>query len=96
MASKSYSESLITYKVCTRDDFNRYNIHDARSWPFYPIMMPLNKDGNGPEMDNKNVTEIKFEVWDMFCNTHGSHSNMPDAINHSTLLNEKLMDMLND
>lgn len=30
----------------------------------YIIPMPINKDGEGPEMDENKVVKILYEVWD--------------------------------
>ena len=32
--------------------------------PFYAVKMPLNADGEGPEMDPNKVFAITWEVWD--------------------------------
>lgn len=68
--------------VCAK----RYNPADMGTWPFYPIAMPLNKEGQGPApMDE--IAVLTWEVWDIFFNVVGSHNCLPDAINQAQQLN---------
>lgn len=66
-----------------------YNPLDVRTWPFYPIVMPL-RDGMGPATDAE-CDKITWEVWDRFCGTHGSYDYLPDAINEALRLNKELL-----
>lgn len=66
-----------------------YNPSDCRTWPYYPIVMPL-KDGNGPASDAECDT-ITWEVWDRFCNSVGSFDHLPDAINDALRRNKELL-----
>lgn len=59
----------------------------VRSWYYYPIMMPVDSNGNGP-CDVKDAIEITFEVWDRLLNTHGTFNNLPDAIDYAMTLND--------
>lgn len=65
-----------------------YNFKNCRTWPYYPIVMPL-LEGQGPASD-KECDEITWEVWDRFCISMNSFSNLPDAIDYAIMLNEDL------
>lgn len=67
----------------------QYNPLDVRTWPYFPIVMPL-KETKGPA-DVKECDEITWEVWDRFCDSVASYVYLPDAINHALRLNKKLM-----
>lgn len=69
-----------------------YNPIDVRSWPFYPIVMPL-LDGQGPASDLE-CDEITWEVWDQFYNSYSSFEYLPDAINDALLRNKQLFEVL--
>ena len=60
---------------------------DIRNWFYFPIEMPLTAAGKGPAKLGKNAVQMTYEVWDKLLNTHGSHDNLPDAINHAMRLN---------
>lgn len=66
-----------------------YDPLNCRSWPFYPIIMPL-KEGNGPATDAE-CDEITFEVWDHFCTSYGSYKFLSDAINEAMKLTKELL-----
>ena len=66
-----------------------YEPLSVRTWPFYPIVMPL-KEGQGPATDQE-CDEITYEVWDHFCASHGSHKYLPDAINQAMALTKELL-----
>ena len=51
-------------------------------------MMPLNKDGRGPEMNPANIVSTKFEVWDATCKTVASFDTKDEANEVSDLLNK--------
>ena len=68
-----------------------YDPLNVRTWPYYPIIMPL-KEGNGPATDAE-CDEITFEVWDHFCNSFGRFEYLPDAINEAMKLTEDLLSM---
>lgn len=67
-----------------------YDPLNVRTWPFYPIIMPL-KEGQGPATYQE-CDEITFEVWDHFAGSHGSHEYFPDAINQAMKLTKELLD----
>jgi len=67
-----------------------YNPHDVRTWPYYPVIMPL-KDGRGPASDAE-CDKITWEVWDRFCNSVGTFDYLPDAINDARKRNEELVE----
>lgn len=56
---------------------------DVRTWPYYPIEMPVTKDGQGPaSVEKGEAHEITYEVWSRdFVETLGPFDNLPDAIN---------------
>lgn len=54
---------------------------NCRAWDFYPIEMPLTKDGNGPATVGVDADKVTYEVWDYDYTSHGSFDNLPDAIN---------------
>lgn len=62
---------------------------NVREWMFFPIMMPLNADGDGPATIGEDATQITFEVWDQALETHASFDNLPDAINEAMRLNRE-------
>lgn len=61
----------------------------TREQYFYPIIMPLDKDGNGPAAYS-DIEEIKYEVWDQTCTEHGRFEYMADAIDHANDMNYQL------
>jgi len=63
---------------------------DVRKWFYYPIQMPVNKDGQGPAPIGIDAVKIEYEVWDVLYNTHASFDNLPDAINEAIRLNAVL------
>jgi hypothetical protein len=67
-----------------------YNPLDTRTWPYYPIIMPL-KDGQGPASDEE-CDRITWEVWDRFYNSVGSFDYLPDAINDAMRRNKELLE----
>lgn len=54
--------------------------NDVRRWDFYPIVMPLTKDGNGPASVGE-IDRLTWEVWDRCHQSHASYDNLSDAIN---------------
>lgn len=44
------------------------------------IPMPLNKDGEGPEMDPNKVVETVWELWDDDCQTLSVHPTEVEAL----------------
>ena len=68
-----------------------YDPLNIRTWPFYPIEMPLTGDGKGPATVGIDAAEITYEVWDAFCNSYGSHKYLPDAINQAMALTKELL-----
>jgi len=69
--------------------FYRYDPFDVRTWPYYPIEIPL-KEGQGPAT-HAECDEITYAVWDHFCNSHGSYKCLPDAINEAMRLTHELI-----
>lgn len=61
-----------------------YDPMDIRTWPYYPVVMPL-KEGKGP-VSEAECDQITFEVWDLLYNSHGSFGYLPDAINEAMRL----------
>lgn len=59
------------------------NMYDVRTWPFYPIEIPLTSEGMGPATIGKDADKIVYEVWDRFHMTISVHDNLPDAINRA-------------
>ena len=45
---------------------------------FYVTEMPINKYGDGPEMDEKMVKQVLWEIWDtdcaLVCTLHNQHT----------------------
>jgi len=56
---------------------------------YYPIEMPVTKDGQGPATVGVDAEQITYEVWDQLLASHGSHNNLPDAINQANALNDR-------
>lgn len=71
---------------------DRYDPLNCRTWFFYPIYMPLDKNGNGPETRPGRVRKETWEVWDFSCKTYGSYECLPDAINLALELNKMLLE----
>lgn len=67
-----------------------YDALNCRTWPFYVIEMPLTAEGQGPA-SIKEADSVTYEVWDHFCNSHGSHKYLPDAINQALQLTLELL-----
>lgn len=59
---------------------------NMRLWQYYPIEMPVNKDGDGP-VEVREADNILYEVWDAYQNSHSTHRNLADAINAAIDLN---------
>lgn len=55
---------------------------------YYPIVMPLNAEGQGPASDAE-CTKITFEVWDQELTSHHSFDNLPDAVDKAESMNEE-------
>ena len=66
-----------------------YDPLDVKTWPYYPIIMPL-KEGNGPTTGAE-CDSITFEVWDHFCDSYGSFEHLPTAINEAMRLTKELL-----
>ena len=69
-----------------------YSPKDVRTWFYFPIYMPLDKNGNGPETRPERVRKETWEVWDACCETYSSFDNLYDAINLAMKLNQKLLE----
>ena len=57
---------------------------------YYPIEMPLTKDGRGPATIGKDAAKMTYQVWDQFCDSHGDFEFLSDAIRHAQKLNAAL------
>jgi hypothetical protein len=68
--------------------YRHYNPLDTRTWPYYPIVMPL-KDGLGPA-NAAECDKITWEVWDRFYNSVYSSEYLPHAINEAMRLNKEV------
>lgn len=57
-------------------------VGDVRSWPYYPIPIPVTKDNIGPAIIGEDAAKIVYEVWEA-CTmlTVSDHDNLFDAIN---------------
>ena len=52
-----------------------------RRWQYYPIEMPLTKDGQGPATLGDDAVSVSYEVWEAgTLRTVSSHDYLPDAI----------------
>ena len=69
-----------------------YKPGDVRTWFYFPIYMPLDKNGNGPETRPERVRKETWEVWDACLETYDSFDNLYDAINLAMKLNKKLVE----
>lgn len=69
-----------------------YDPLNVRTWPFFPIEMPITAEGEGPATIGDDASKITYEVWDHFCNSYGSHDYLPDAINQALTLTQELLD----
>ena len=54
---------------------------NVRQWAYYPIEMPVTKEGFGPAILGIDAERMTYEVWDKCYTTHASFDNLPDAIN---------------
>ena len=70
----------------------RHKPGDVRTWFYFPIYMPLDKDGNGPETRPDRVRKETWEVWDACCETYGSFDNLYDSMNLAMNLQQKLLE----
>lgn len=57
---------------------------------YFPILMPLTKDGNGPA-DIHEIDKITFQVWDRFCESYGEFDYLSDAIDKADELNAEYL-----
>ena len=62
---------------------------NSREWLYFPIVMPLTADGNGPARVGKDAAKLTWEVWDIFCETYGSFDYLLDAIDLAIRLNQE-------
>lgn len=62
---------------------------DCRTWFYYPIEMPITKEGFGPASYDE-CHSIMYEVWDRELNSVSSHRNLPDAINEAIRRNQEI------
>ena len=68
---------------------------NMRLWMYYPIMMPVTADGDGPATVGDDAARITFEVWDRSCTSYSSHEFLADALNEAIRRNvahDKLLD----
>lgn len=56
---------------------------NMRQWMYYPIMIPVTVDGDGPAIVGQDAARITFEVWDQACTSYSSHEFLADAINEA-------------
>lgn len=61
-------------------------------WFFFPIGMPLTKEGYGPA-ESDDFYEMTYEVWDRELSVYGSHKYLPNAIEEAIELNLKYCDV---
>lgn len=62
----------------------------CRNRYYYVIIMPINKDGQGP-CDNHEIDKIKWQVWDQALTSYGEYDFLPDAIDHAEELNALML-----
>lgn len=55
---------------------------------YFVVRMPLNRDGEGPEMDEDKVVEVIYEVWDDAFQHVSSYSTEEEASHHCNILNQ--------
>ena len=81
------SDVLVALEAIPATDARESLPTNCRKWDFYPIEMPLTKEGQGPAIPGKDeIASITYEVWDRLLNTHASFGNLPDAINEAMRL----------
>ena len=83
-------EARAAISVIQEDEFTVVP-SDIRRAFYYPIEMPVTADGHGPATVGVDAVKITYEVWDRLLNSHGSHDNLPDAINQAIALNSRAM-----
>lgn len=60
---------------------------DIRKWYYFPIVMPISKDGRGPASEESgDIWKIKWEVWNQDLESLSSHDFLPEAINRAMRL----------
>lgn len=64
---------------------------NVRTWPYFPIVMPLREDGTGPA-SYQECHRITWEVWDNYCGSHGVFDYLPDAINEAIRLTREMLE----
>lgn len=63
---------------------------NVRERMYYPIVMPLDADGNGPASEESGeIRKLTWEVWDQYCDTFGSFTCLADAIQEAERLNKQ-------
>lgn len=62
-------------------------LQDVYQRPLMVVSMPLNKDGQGPEMDKTKVVETKYQVWDSLHVTIAEFNTKDEAIDFTQQCN---------
>lgn len=70
---------------------SQFDWGNTRTWWFFPLEMPVTKEGKGPATVGEDATSILYEVWDQNLNTYDTFQYLPDAINKAMELNKKLL-----
>jgi len=82
------SEDFKHYKEYYKSQLNSEEfLKNSRNWFYFPIIMPVDKNNCGP-CNLEDISQIKFEVWDMLLSVYGSYDYLPDAIDKAIELNE--------
>lgn len=61
---------------------------NVRNWYYFPIEMPVDKDGCGPATLGVDAVRVTYEVWNALYETVARFDYLPDAINEAMRLNE--------
>lgn len=60
--------------------------NDIRKWFYYPIVIPVTCNGDGPAVVGEDAEHLTFDVWDQLCCSHGTYDNLLDAVNEAMRL----------
>lgn len=59
---------------------------DMSEWAYYPIEMPIDKDGNAPATIGEECIAMQYQVWDRAGIAYGTYYLLPDAVNKAMQL----------
>lgn len=62
---------------------------NSLDWFYYPMILPVTEDGDGPAIIGDDAAKLVYEVWDQELTSHGSFDTLYQAINKAMELEAK-------